>query len=121
MKLDLTRPMRHSESKNKALYVGTTTTGIHVFENTTSNYTTLECYTDENIDKWIENVPEVDWSKVPVDTKIRVRERDSSPWYNRHFAYFNDGLVHAFTVGRTSHTDEGRDDVTEWAFAEIVE
>lgn len=38
----------------------------------------------------------VDWSKVPVDTKILVREHESDSWERRHFADY-DGKM--FTHG----------------------
>ena len=49
----------------------------------------------------------VDWSKVPVDTKILVRDSESYMWRAAHFAYFMDGIVHAFFDGRTSFTGRG--------------
>ena len=55
--------------------------------------------------KWSESEykePEVDWSKVPVDTPVLVRNNESDIWYNRHFAYFEDGKVFAYDFGATS-------------------
>ena len=49
----------------------------------------------------------VDWSKIPVDTKILVRDSESYMWRAAHFAYFMDGIVHAFFDGRTSFTGRG--------------
>ena len=49
----------------------------------------------------------VDWSKVPVDTKILVRDSESYMWRAAHFAKFTDGIVHAFLDGRTSFTGRG--------------
>ena len=46
--------------------------------------------------------PEVDWNKVPVDTPVLVRNNESDIWYNRHFAYFEDGKVFAYDFGATS-------------------
>ena len=30
--------------------------------------------------------PEVDWTKVPENTRILVRDRDDNPWLTAHFA-----------------------------------
>ena len=59
----------------------------------------------DEIKKWSESEyvePEVDWSKVPVDTPVLVRNDESDRWYNRHFAYFEDGKVFAYDFGATS-------------------
>ena len=59
----------------------------------------------DKIKEWCESEyvePEVDWSKVPVDTPILVRNDESDRWYNRHFAYFEDGKVFAYDFGATS-------------------
>ena len=47
---------------------------------------------------------EVDWSKVPVDTPILVRNYESDSWVKRYFAYYRDrdGKVFAYDFGATS-------------------
>ena len=45
----------------------------------------------------------VDWSKVPVDTKVLVSE-DGKEWNRRHFAKYEDGKVYCFNGGYTSFT-----------------
>ena len=45
----------------------------------------------------------VDWSKVPVDTKVLVSD-DGKEWYRRHFAKYEDGKVYCFNDGYTSFT-----------------
>lgn len=45
----------------------------------------------ERFKEWAEQEyvePPVDWSKVPVDTKVYVRDSDSDPWKPRYFARF---------------------------------
>ena len=37
----------------------------------------------------------VDWSKVPVDTKILVRDNENVPWSPRHFSRIEQGRVWA--------------------------
>lgn len=44
----------------------------------------------------------VDWSKVPVDTPILIRDSGDGTWYKRHFAKYEDGKVYAFCDGQTS-------------------
>jgi hypothetical protein len=59
----------------------------------------------EKIKKWSEQEyvePPVDWSKVPVDTKVYVRDSDSDPWEPRYFAKFEDGKIFVWTNGATS-------------------
>lgn len=46
--------------------------------------------------------PQIDWSKVPVDTPILVRDSQDDEWLRRHFAKFEDGVVYAWDDGKTS-------------------
>ena len=61
--------------------------------------------------------PEIDWSKVPVDTLIRVRSCKSDDWVNRYFSKYENGKVYAWDNGTTSKT--GKSDCP-WLCAEIV-
>ncbi|HAU85346.1 MAG TPA: hypothetical protein DCW90_07550 [Lachnospiraceae bacterium] len=61
--------------------------------------------------------PEVDWSKVPVDTLIRVKENEIDEWVLRYFAKYRDGRIYAWDYGCTSKTT---DCVAIWRYAEIV-
>ena len=45
----------------------------------------------------------MDWSKVPVDTKVLV-SNDGKEWSRRHFAEYKDGKVYCFNSGVTSFT-----------------
>lgn len=65
--------------------------------------------------------PEVDWSKVKVDTPILVRDYESSEWTKRYFAKFVDGKVYAWSDGATSWTADGEWDVTSWNCAKLAE
>ena len=71
---------------------------------------------------------EIDWSKVPVDTPIVVRDRDwtSNEKLLRHFAKFKNNKIYAWTDGRTSYTikefgDDYDDAMASWDYAEIAE
>lgn len=57
--------------------------------------------------EWLEQEyvePVVDWSKVPVDTKVFVRDYDSQPWRPRYFAKFENGRIYTWNDGRSSFT-----------------
>lgn len=83
-----------------------------------------ECCTEEisfdNFKKIMEYEPPVDWSKVPVDTKIYVKERENDPWERRHFSHCtSDGRIYAFCSGETSFTTE--DGTSWWNYAKLAE
>ena len=46
----------------------------------------------------------LDWSKVPVDTPILVKQHKKDKWVKRYFAKYEDGIVYAFPEGNTSKT-----------------
>ena len=64
--------------------------------------------------------PEVDWSKVAVDTPILVRDDEGEEWLKRHFAAYDDeiGIVYTWTNGDTSWTSEGN--MMAWRCAKLV-
>lgn len=63
--------------------------------------------------------PEVDWSKVEVDTPILVRDFEGSDWFRRHFAKYENGTVYAWDGGDTSWS--GGDVMTDWKHAKLAE
>ncbi len=70
-----------------------------------------------------EEEPEVDWSKVEVDTPILVRDTEDTEsatvvWLKRYFAEYKDGLVYAWTNGRTSWNE---DEMYGWHYAKLAE
>lgn len=62
--------------------------------------------------------PEVDWSKVKVDTPILVSDYEEHDWVKRYFAKFENGKVYAWAHGGTSWS---KDDVYCWKFAKLAE
>ena len=62
--------------------------------------------------------PEIDWSKVEVDTPILVRQGKNGTWLERHFAKYENGDVYAWVDGQTSWT--GADKI-KWKFAKLAE
>lgn len=65
--------------------------------------------------------PEVDWSKVKVDTPILVRNYESGDWTKRYFAKFVDGKVYAWDDGGTSFTVKSEDSCCHWNYAKLAE
>lgn len=63
----------------------------------------------------------VDWSKVPVDTPIFVRDFNTSLWEKRHFAFFKDGRIYAWLNGTTSWTNDNDDAAFSWNYAKLAE
>lgn len=62
----------------------------------------------------------VDWNKVPVDTKIYVKECSYGDWSPRYFAKYENGKVYAWSAGGTSWSC-GEDDVTFWEYVVLAE
>ena len=67
--------------------------------------------------------PEVDWSKIEVDTPILVRctEDEEEEWMKRHFAKYENGVVYAWRDRYTSWTVLNNEDVTAWKYAKLAE
>lgn len=61
----------------------------------------------------------VDWSKIPVDTKVLVSD-NGEYWVRRYFAEYVNGEVYVFTDGRTSFTIEG-EDIISWKYTKLYE
>lgn len=73
------------------------------------------------IEKWANSEyvePPVDWSKVPVDTPILVRDIESDEWERRYFAKYENNTVYAWEDGATSWSAVG---VCDWEYAKIAE
>lgn len=68
--------------------------------------------------------PEVDWENVPVDTLVRVRDREEQEWTLMYFKGISDyDRAHRFMTwcdGATSKTASGGDYV-RWKYCELVE
>ena len=71
--------------------------------------------------------PKVDWSNVPVDTLVRVRDYEDDEWLLRYFKCFSrtpsecqSGRGYeVWALGATSVTAEG--DTEQWKYCELVE
>ena len=78
----------------------------------------------ENCKKWLFSEckePEVDWSKVKVDTPILVKDTLKSEWIKRYFAKYENGKVYVWKEGKTSWTSLNEHDVNSWKYAKLAE
>lgn len=93
---------------------------VYAWNNGETSWTTV-AMTDWNYAKLAEDEkePEIDWSKVEVDTPILVREYKNGEWFKRHFAKFEDSVVYTWDNGYTSWTTHGM--TTAWQFAKLGE
>ena len=77
----------------------------------------------KNVNEWANSEyvePQVDWSKVPVDTPILVRnEGVGKEWEKRHFARYIDGEIYAWPIGTTSWS-HGNKAVSTWDYAKLA-
>lgn len=71
--------------------------------------------------QWLDEECKPDWSKVPVDTPILVRDNITQRWLHRHFAKYENGKVFAWADGLTSWSTENSDFVTAWQCARLCE
>lgn len=67
--------------------------------------------------------PGIDWSNVPVDTLVRVRDAEDEEWLLRYFKGINDKHLRrryeAWESGATSKTASGK--YLCWRYCELVE
>lgn len=62
--------------------------------------------------------PEIDWSKVEVDTPILVGDYEGQEWARRYFAKYENETIYAWEGGRTSWSGDG---VTGWDYGKLAE
>lgn len=70
-----------------------------------SNFNTLvaeDLLTDRNYIAIEDYIDTIDWSKVPVDTPVLVRDDNKQNWKPRYFAKYEDGAYFVYTSGQTS-------------------
>ena len=92
---------------------------VHVWNNGSTSWSAY-CMYDYKYAKLPEDEkkPEIDWSKVKVDTPILVRDIKDGKWLERYFAKFEDGKVYAWLGENTSYTASG---VAKWKYAKLAE
>ena len=70
----------------------------------------------------IEAASSVDWSKVPVDEPILVRDSENTPWKHRYFAKYENNRVYAWDGGATSWSAENNyANTTDWVYGKLAE
>lgn len=81
----------------------------------------MEIYDCDN--KLIWKRKEIDWSKIPVDTKILVKNDENGEWNKRYFAGFINGEVTTFSNGMTSWSTSRPNNpiLVSWKYAKLVE
>lgn len=65
--------------------------------------------------------PEVDWSKVEVDTPILVKDFENEEWRDRYFARYENETIYVWCDGRTSWSAYDNSDVTSWKYVKLAE
>lgn len=63
----------------------------------------------------------VDWSKIPIDTPILVKDDCDDKWEKAHFAGYEDEMICAWNNGRTSFSARNKDDTFIWDRAKLAE
>ena len=89
----------------------------------------LECYTCTKMFAfWLDEEyeeppkPEVDWSKVPVDTLVQVRDDENDKWALRYFKWFVRGHRTPFVTWADGATSKTAEACTEyWKYCELAE
>ena len=63
----------------------------------------------------------INWSKIPVDTKLLV-SRNEEDWYRRYFAKYENDKVYCFDGGATSFSvQDGNFDISPWGYVKLYE
>lgn len=75
-------------------------------------------YPDKALEIVMEYEPKVDWSKVEVDTRVLVRDKEDDNWDKRYFAKYENGIIWAWNDGKTSFTSFNCE-MTEWKYAKL--
>lgn len=65
--------------------------------------------------------PEVDWSEIPVDTPILVKNFERDLWRRRYFAKYENGKVYAWDGGRTSWSVDRPNEIVDWVITKLAE
>ena len=66
--------------------------------------------------------PEVDWSKVEMDTPVLVKDYPADEWEREYFARYDGGRVYTWPLGATSwSSDYSLEETNPWNFAKLAE
>lgn len=68
---------------------------------------------------------EIDWNKIPVDTKVLVRDNDEEEWARKYFAKYKNGKFYCYSSGTTSwsnkHDSSFSYGLIEWKQCKLAE
>ena len=62
----------------------------------------------------------IDWSKMPVDTKVLV-SKDGENWLRRYFAKYENGKVYFFSCGASSYSVDDISNVLSWEYVKLYQ
>ena len=62
----------------------------------------------------------IDWSEIPVDTKMLVSD-DGKIWFKRYFAKYENGEVYCFLNGANSFSADDETDIIMWKYVKLYE
>ena len=84
------------------------------------------CFCSDSFIEWANSECvecEIDWTKVPVDTPVYVKDFLSGRWNKRHFYRFdvNSKLYYCYYEGQTSWSSEGDEIYTHWEQCKLAE
>ena len=87
-------------------------TGVLALKNVDSyGYIESEMHIFDIVNGEFEEV--IDWSKIPVDTKMLV-SNGGEIWHKRYFAKYEDGEVYCFSCGASSFSIDDISSVASW-------
>lgn len=91
----------------------------------TCDFRDFHCECEDRIRAWANSEyvePQVDWSKVPIDTPILVKPIECDAWARRYFAGLHDGWVCAWDNGTTSWSTWSQESgYSSWKYAKLAE
>lgn len=79
---------------------------------------TLELlYPERALEIVMDYEPKIDWTKVPVDAKVLVKDYKEEDWKKRHFAKYEGGKIYAYDDGKSSFTANGV--LASWSYGKL--
>lgn len=72
------------------------------------------------IQKWSDEHPlEIDWSKVPIDTPVLVRNTDEENWRKRYFCTFLPMSKNPYVTFEYGKSSENSDTIIQWKYCKL--
>ena len=62
----------------------------------------------------------IDWSKMPVDTKVLV-SKDGENWLRRYFAKYENDKIYFFSCGASSYSVDDISNVLSWEYVKLYQ